>query len=720
MAKIINFLTKTTPMKLHYYYFIAFLFASVSIQAQDWGTGFQEWLDDEHYIEYRTTEDQSGKSMKVHAKSGKAEAYQTLSPTRKSIKSKLPQGFDLPWWSPRTKNYEQVILFKDNDLYHFEKKTGKVKRLTANPDQEKNPTFSPDEKSIAFTRNGNLFALSLETGLETKLTTDGSDVVYNGWASWVYYEEILGRSSYYKAFWWSPDSKKIAYLRFDDTPVPIFPIYRSNGVHGELEEMHYPKVGDPNPLVKLGICDVETTQTTWVKTDPSIDQYIAWPFWTKDSKQLLFQKMPRDQNKIELVLASPVDGSTKKIYEESRPTWVEFYEDIYMMEDNSGFILRSYKSDWKNLYYYDFDGNLKAHLTPVNWRVTSIVKVFEDQKKIFFKGTGNTNTDIHLFSVNLDGSNLKQLTKGNGNHRTILSPNGKYFSDRYSNVSYAPRTHIYDAKGKQIRIAGASITPVYDVTQHHKTELFRVKSTDGKFDLPVIWMLPKNFDKNKKYPVVFNIYGGPDAGGLSDTWLGSNGNSLTEMDVISVMVAHRGSGKFGKVGLDYMHRNLGKWEMEDYFAVVNWLKKQDFVDEKRIGITGSSYGGYLSALALTYGSDYFTHGIANLSVMDWQLYDNVYTERYMDTYEQNPEGYKQGSVLTHVEQYKGKLLVTHGLMDDNVHVQNSIQFVDKMQDAGKEFEMMFYPNERHGWGGPKRRHSQQLKHNFWQRHFFNQ
>lgn len=694
------------------------LFVTTISQAQYSRLGFLGWIDDAHYLERRADENEDEVLAKVNAKTGSAEMPYTYNRPSSEVRTILPEGFQMSWNTPHTKDYELLILSKDNNLYLFEKATKKLRQLTANPELEQNPTFSPDNKQIAFTRKGNLYTVNLETGLETTLSTDGSEVVYNGWASWVYYEEILGRSSNYKAFWWSPDSKQIAYLRFDDSPVPVFPIYRSTGVHGELEKMHYPKVGDPNPLVALGICNLETNQTTWVDTDKNVDQYIAWPFWTKDSKQLLFQQMPRDQNKIELFLANPKDGSIKKVYEESRPTWVEFFQDIYMLEDNSGFILRSYKNDWYNLYHYDFEGKLTTSITDVKWRINTIENVDEKNKVIYFSGTGTVNTDVHFFSVNLDGSKLKQLTKGTGSHYAALSPNNDYFVDRYSSISRPPSSVLYDNKGKEIRSINQQEMPEFNAKEHHKMELFRIQSTDGKFDLPVTWTLPNNFDKNKKYPVVFNIYGGPDAGGVSDIWRGWNGNSLTEMGIIVVSVAHRGSGKFGKAGLDYMHRNLGKWEMEDYFALVNWLKKQPFVDASRMGITGGSYGGYLSALALTYGADYFTHGIANLSVIDWQLYDNVYTERYMDTYEQNPKGYDQGSVLSYVEQYKGKLLITHGLMDDNVHVQNSIQLIDKLQDAGKEFEMMFYPNERHGWGGPKGKHDSALKESFWKRAFF--
>jgi dipeptidyl-peptidase 4 len=481
------------------------------LYAQEQTTQFRGWIDDEFYKGTQTDIEGEKKTLKISAKTGKTGSY-VAGKHKKEVQDSLPEGFHLSWNTERTKNYEQVILNKENNLYHFRKSGSVLKQITSNPKMEENPTFSPDGKKIAFTRGGNLYTVDLKNGLERMLSSDGSDLVYNGYASWVYFEEILGRRSRYKAFWWSPDSKKIAFLRFDDSPVPIFPIFRSAGVHGELEQMHYPKVGDPNPLVKLGIINTASNKTIWVNTDESKDQYIAWPFWTRDSKKLLFQQMPRDQNKIELMLTDTEDGSYTKIYEESRPTWVEFFEDIHMMEDGSGFILRSYKNDWRNLYYYDYTGKLKARITDVKWRVSSIEKVLEKQQKIFFKGSGENNTDEHLFSANLDGSNFEQHTKGAGVHDTYISESGSFYTDIHESHSKAPSTIIIQTADKSKSILDPGKQKEFDSKTDHKTELFLVKSKDGKFDLPVKWTLPPNFKKRKKYPVVFTIYGGPNSG----------------------------------------------------------------------------------------------------------------------------------------------------------------------------------------------------------------
>jgi dipeptidyl-peptidase-4 len=271
--------------------------------------------------------------------------------------------------------------------------------------------------------------------------------------------------------------------------------------------------------------------------------------------------------------------------------------------------------------------------------------------------------------------------------------------------------------GKLIRTLSDSKNPANDELALAKVELFNIPSGDG-YDLPAIWYLPYDFDPNKKYAVIFNEYGGPNSPSVRNSYsMGLAQSYLAQNGIISISVDHRGTGHFGKKGVALMHRNLGKWEMNDYVAAVKWLKTKSFIDSTRIGITGGSYGGYVSALALTQSADYFTHGIAEFGVMDWSLYDNVYTERYMDTPKENPEGYKAGSVLTYADKYKGKMLITHGTIDDNVHMQNSIQLIYELQRLNKNFELMLYPNQRHGIGMPLAQHATRERVKFWFKHF---
>ncbi len=674
--------------------------------------GISGWLDDRHYLETRTIDDQQ-KVFKVDAVTGEESGYQDFS----EIDKDLPEGFSAKQRILISDDLNQFLFRSEGNLFYYNATKREFKQITHSESRENNPTFSPDRKKLAFTRNRDLYVIDLESSKETRLTFDASDVIYNGWASWVYYEEILGRGSRYKAYWWSPDSKKIAYLRFDDSTVPEFPIYNADGTHGSLEITHYPKAGDPNPLVKLGVAYLESGETVWIDTNEEEDRYVAWPFWTADSKELVFQYLNRDQNHLIFYAADPETGTTRDIYSEKQKSWVEFFEDVYVFEDGSGFLLRSDKNGWRNLYHYDFNGNLVNQITDFDWRVTGINRVVENSGTIYFNGTGGISTQNHLFSIRLNGKGLKKLTETGGTHHTNVSPGGSYYYDSYSNITTPTKMALYSTKGEKIRELGDSRGPETDDYKFGKVELFTITTEDG-WELPALWTLPPDFDKNKKYPVIFSIYGGPNAPSVRNAYNGSlSRHYMAQQGVIYFSVDHRCTGHHGKKGVELMHRNLGKWEMHDYIEAVKWLRKQPFVDAERMGITGGSYGGYMTCMALTYGAGYFTHGIAGSSVTSWRLYDNVYTERYMDTPEQNPEGYKNGSVMTYADQFKGKLLITHGTIDDNVHMQNTIQLIDLLEDLNKDFELMLYPNQRHGIGGKKRSHLTKLQVRFWFKHF---
>lgn len=679
------------------------------------------WTDDTHYL-FRDLDENGDPSVKkVNIRSGRSVIIPEEKSDREIISQALPVGVSLSGGDIISPDKRSVIIVKDNDLYYFTIGDNELSQLTRDELPEINSRFSPDGSKIAYTKNKDLFVYDLNAKKEIRLSDDASDKIYNGYSSWVYMEEILGRSSRYAAFWWSPDGSKLAYLRTDESTVPIFTLNRldePDGIHGLIEATPYPKPGDPNPKVKMGIADISAAKTTWVKTDYSVDQYIAWPFWTPDSKKLAVQILNRDQNDIKIILADPASGDFSIIYNESRKTWVEFYEDVYVMQNGTGFILRSYKNDWENLYYYDWSGKLTAQLTDFDFRVTGINKVDEDAKLVYFSATGNESTDSHIFKVGLDGNNLVQITKGNGSHRASISPLGTYIIDTWNSISSTGSIIAYDKTGKLLKEIHIFEQPSFDPAKDSKVELLKIPTADGLFEMPALIKYPVNFDPEKKYPVVFTIYGGPDSKNITNRWQGSNTSWYAHNGIITFAVDHRGSGQFGKKGLDYLYRSLGKWELLDYEDAVKWLRNKTYVDASRMGITGSSYGGYMTCMALTKGSEFWTHGFAASSVTDWRLYDDVYTERYMDTPQDNPEGYKEGSALTYAGDFKGKLYMTHGDMDDNVHLQNSIYLISRLEDEGKTFEFMLYPGGRHGWGGAKAIHSRSMANNFWLTNFF--
>lgn len=670
------------------------------------------WLDDDHYMELRTEKNQS-QLLKVRAANGAETVYLDF----EALYTMLPKGVRLEY-APHTEDFSRFITVQQNDLYLVDVKTKQYRQITAAAGEEKNPQFSPSGQLVAFTRNHDLYVVDTATGLERQLTSDGSDTIYNGWASWVYYEEILGRASRYAAFWWSPNSEMIAFLRFDDSQVPVFSLFRADGIHGEIEQARYPKPGDPNPKVRLGIAFVKTRQIVWVQPDENVDDYIAWPFWTPDSKRLCYQWLNRGQDHLKIYAADPLTGTKIEIYSEQQPSWIEFYSDLTFFQDGSGFLLRSDRDGWSHLYHYDLNGNLKAQLTSGSWNVKEIVRVDQKNKIIFFHGTGEKSADTYLYRVRQNGQGLTRLTPQSATHNAMVSPTGKYFINSYSTVTMPTKMAIYNGDGKVLRGLGDQKTTAMDEYQFGTVELFTIPSGDG-YELPAVWILPPSLDRQKKYPVIFSVYGGPGSATVQNAFRGFAGHYFAQNGIIYLSVDNRGSGHFGKKGMAEMHRSLGKWEMHDLIAAVKWLREQPFIDKDRIGITGGSYGGYTTCMALTYGADFFTHGVADFSVTDWRLYDSVYTERYMDTPDENPEGYREGSTLTHADKYKGTLLLTHGTMDDNVHMQNTIQLVDRLTDLNKDFELMLYPNGRHGIGFPKAKHQQRERVQFWFRHFLN-
>ena len=684
--------------------------------------GLIKWINDNHML-FRTF-DSEKKPIVVdyNCKTGKSVEVADYMSDMQKLRRILPGDVMTATDQAVSGDYTAVVISRDSDLWYFDGTDTIGRRLTYDEGREVNMRFAPGDRKIAYTKNRDLYVFDLDRNEEIRLTSDATERIYNGWASWVYYEEILGRPSRYAAFWWSPDAQRIAYLHTDDNPVPLYYINaldKSDGLHGRLETTPYPKAGDPNPVVKMGIAEIATTKTTWVKTDESVDQYIAWPSWTPDSRGLMIQVQNRDQNDMRFILADAATGDFKEIYRETSPTWVDFFEDIYVMNDGSGFILRSYRDNkWHNLYYYGWDGSLRSQITKFDWKVTQIVSVNEERGEIYFSATGPGLIDSHLYRASLDGSGLQQITSGEGYHTASVSPGGSWFIDSWSSIADPGGIDLIDRKGKTVRNLYRQETFTFDPEKNQRSEIVRILTSDGLFELPAMITYPVKFDPSKKYPVIFTVYGGPDMGDVRNRWQGNMPDWYAVNGIVTIDVDHRGSGEFGRRGLDYMYRSLGKWEISDYSDAVKWLRKQSWVDSTRMGITGGSYGGYVTCLALTRGADYWTHGIADYSVTDWRLYDNVYTEKYMDTPDDNPDGYRDGSVITWAENLKGKLLIRHGDLDDNVHFQNVIWLVSALQDLNRPFEMMIYPGGRHGWGGPKRVFMTGEGHSFWLKNFF--
>ncbi|MEP7255826.1 MAG: S9 family peptidase [Ferruginibacter sp.] len=651
-----------------------------------------KWLDDSRLILRR-----DGKSYVIDCKTG-AETDATDADMKTDIKPDKPS-----------------VFLKAGDVYV--RVSGTETQLTNDKDKKANPTLSPDGNYVAYTKNNDLYTVNIATKKENRLTSDGSETILNGYASWVYTEEILGRRSAYRSFWWSPDSKRLAFFRTDDSPVPVFTITDGAGLHGLVEKERYPKVGDPNPEIKVGIVQPDGGNIVWADFNAKDDQYFGMPYWMPDGSSLLVQWMNRLQDNLIIYEVSTTTGTKREFYNEKQKTWVDLDDGgdrIHFMENGTGFILFNDATGWKHMYFYDMKGKLVNAITSGKFTVTDLTYVDEKKGIVYFTARSLENTArTDFYRVNINGKNMERLTLGDYNNTINLSPEGSYFVTTYSNSTTPPKMTLISNKRKIIKELGDAKGAEFDNYTLAKTEIVRVKSDDGLYDLPMKITWPVNMDKNKKYPVLISIYGGPNAGTVMDTWgLGGNQQWYAKEGLIQVTMDHRASGHFGKEGVNYMYHNLGYWEIKDYSTMVKWLISNGNADATKICITGFSYGGYMSCYALTYGSDVFTHGMAGGSVTDWTFYDSHYTERYMGTPANNPEGYKTSSVLTNIDKYKGMLQIVHGVIDDNVHLQNSLRLIDKLEDAKKDYEFMIYPGGRHGWGGNKGLHFQNLKTKF--------
>ena len=659
---------------------------------------FSKWIDDTHFILLR-----KGSRFTVDALTG-----EEIATVDESISTKSNDGL------------KGTILTKEGNL--FLNRNGKELQLTNDKEKKSNATISPDGKYVAFTKNNDLYTIEINSKKVNRLTNDGSKLILNGYASWVYMEEILGRSSQYRSYWWSPDSKKIAFFRSDDTKVPLFVITNAKGLHGEVEYTHYPKVGDPNPSVKIGIISPNGGAAVWTNINEKQDQYFGMPYWKTDGSSLLVQWMPRSQDQLKIYEVNLKTGNIKEFYSEQQKTWIKLTDDgerISFLQNGKGFILSSDKTGWKHLYYYDMNGKLINQITTGNFTVNKLEFIDEPNQLVYFSAKGKENTARKdYYSVSMDGTNLKRLSFGDYNHSLVsLSPTASFFITTYSNSATPEKMVLFNNQGKIIKVLGDSKAAGFDDNSIAKTDFLRVKSDDGLFDLPMKVTWPINMDPTKKYPVLISIYGGPDAGTCWDSWTLTGAQQwYAKEGLIQVVMDHRASGHFGKVGVNYMHRDLGHWELVDYATMVKWLIANKQADPTKICIAGFSYGGYIGSLALTKGAEVFTHALVGGPVTDWTLYDSHYTERFMDLPSENPEGYKTGNVMNYVDKYKGVMQIVHGEIDDNVHMQNSLQLISKLQDAKKDFEMMVYPGGRHGWPGNKAMHFQNLKTQFIYKH----
>jgi dipeptidyl-peptidase 4 len=608
-------------------------------------------------------------------------------------------------------NAETAILINHkNDLYLYNIAGGLIKRLTNTPAEEMEADFSPDDKLISFVRGMNLFIVDVATGRETQLTRDGGEKILNGYLDWVYEEELYGRGLK-RGYWWSPDSTHIAFLRTDETPVPKFVLPDDTVPDQRVENTDYPQAGDPNPLVKLGAVNVKTRIVKFVDTSKykPEDFLISRVTWSPDSRVVMYQAQNREQTFLDLNAANKTTGATQTIFRETSPAWVEVIDNPTFLKDGTA-IWQSARSGFKHLYHYDNTGKMLRQITDGRWEVRSFYGVDEANGWLYFSATEYDPIGEQIYRVKLDGSNLTRLTKTDGTHSANFNPTFTHFVDNWSDVNTPPQTRLYRADGTLEKVLNENKVDALAQYKLGKVELMRVRTRDG-FALEAMMIKPPDFDPSKKYPVMSYTYSGPHSPSVRNAWGGSRymwHQLLAQKGYIIWICDNRTASGKGEEAAWKAYQNLGELELRDLEEGLDALRAMPFVDASRIGLWGWSYGGFMTSYALTHSKS-FKMGIAGGTVSDWRLYDSIYTERVMRTPQNNPTGYDKSSVLKAVKDLSGRLLLIHGVMDNNVHMQNTTQLVYELQKAGKQFDLMIYPTQRHGVSNPVQvKHMQQM------------
>ncbi len=519
----------------------------------------------------------------------------------------------------------------------------------------------------------------------------------NGLADWVYGEEIFNRRP--QAYWWSPDSRRIAFLRFDDTPVGTFTVVDQIPTRQKVEKIPYPKAGDPNPIVKLGVVPVAGGEPVFADQSnyspgESIISRVGW--WPDGSKAFAYFQN-RTQTWLDLVTMPAEGGPLTQLFRETTKAWVEDLGEPTFLPDGT-FVVASEATGWKHLYRHDKDGKRLNLVTEGEWEVRAVHATDLDNGFLYYTATKHSHTAPNLYRSKFDGSNMERLTIGDGSHSVNVAPNGALFIDSASDAKTPTQARLWKTHQEPGRVLDTN--PVHAVEEYKFGAVERVQiKTRDNFYLEGALIKPADFDPAKKYPVWMMTYAGPHMPSVRDGWNGGRlmDHALAGAGIVVFHVDPRSASGKGAQSAWTAYKQLGVQELRDLDDAVDWLTEHPWADASRVGLSGHSYGGYMTSYALTH-SKKFSAGIAGAPVTDWRNYDSIYTERYMSTPQENPTGYDASSVVKGAKNLNGRLLLLHGEMDDNVHIQNTLQLVDEFQKADKDFELMIYPRARHGLG----------------------
>jgi dipeptidyl-peptidase-4 len=607
-------------------------------------------------------------------------------------------------WSP---GGDSLLFIGSSDLVLLDLKTMTPKPLVSSEGEIDDPKFSPDGKWVSFVRGADLWVVNVASGQTKALTNAGSEEILKGKLDWVYPEEL----DLTTAYWWSPDSSKVAYFEMDERPVTRYPIMDMSTPFGGIAYTRFPQAGEANPVVRVGVVPVAGGDTKWMDTGADADVYLARVEWLPDSKRVAVERLNRSQNRLDLLFCDAAAGTSRTILTDTDKYWINVGDDLYFFSDNKRFLWSSERTGFRHFYLYDLNGKRLDQLTSGDWGITgtsgfgpgavSHPAVDETRGYIYFLSNKDDARDKQLYRVSLQDKSITRITRESGTHDVIVAPDESAFVDVYSNAMTPPSQDLERIDGTRIGVINDDKVP--ELAEYHlsSVEFVNVSADDGT-KLYAKMIKPPDFDASRKYPVLVSMYGGPRAqevrnawGALDYLWL----EMMAERGYIIFALDNRGSYNRGHAFETPIYHQFGKVELEDQLAGVKYLKSLPYVDGSRFGIWGWSYGGYMTLEAMCNASDVFRVGVSIAPVSDWRLYDTIYTERYMGRPQDHPENYKNSSPVNEISRLKGKLMLAHGSGDDNVHFANTSEVVNEFIQNGRyPTNVMIFPGRGHPIG----------------------
>lgn len=594
-------------------------------------------------------------------------------------------------WFP---NSQDLLASVNGDLFVLHP-NGKCDQITKTDINEEDPKLSPDGKRVLYRWKSDLYVVELATRQVRQLTSNGTPTLLNGQLDWVYPEELdIGTAT-----WWSPTSNQIAYFQFDVSREFVYPQTDLLSERAISEPERYPQSGTPNARVRLGVVPAEGGQTRWMDLGETSNTLLARVAWLPDGSEIAVERMSRIQDKLELLFCNPNTGAVHPILHEESKTWINIEDNLYLLKSRPEFLWTSERSGFRHIYRYSNGGELLGQLTSGDWQINSISAVSEEKQCVYYTSTEASPLESQLYSVAFTGGERTRLTSEDGTHLIHANNDGAYFVDSFSSLNRPPETTLRNAAGEQLAVlrpADLKVLNDYDVLPG---EIIQVKAPDAILYARLI--KPAEFQPNTKYPAIVYVYGGPQVQMVRNVWYGLGWEQvLAHRGYVVWQLDNRGSAGRGHVFEEPLYRELGKQEIADQRLGVERLIQMGFVDPNRIGITGWSYGGYMTIRSLLFAPDVFKVGVAGAPVTDWHNYDTIYTERYMGLPEENKKGYDASSNVQNASRLQGRLLIVHNFEDDNVLFQNTMQIINALEKAGKQYFVQIYPQKTHGVSGP--------------------